>query len=173
MESSFKLREKRKTVLAIGEGEDEKIFIRYLVQLYCRRNKVSVSSSSAGGCCPSHILDYAIKFTRGFKRDVQFILLDTDIEWPPEMISRAEKESIELIGNEPCFESFLFEILLFPDACEDIGSSKCKNFFLEKCPRHRFNEEACQTLFPKSLLNKNRKIVPKLDKIIKILEGNF
>lgn len=169
----IKIRRYKKTVLAVGEGESEKIFIRHLANLYCRKNEVSISSSSAGGSAPEHILDYAIKFRRDLKRDKEFILLDTDNEWTEEFVEKAKKEDIELIGSSPCFESFLLDILSSPNTCDGIGSGRCKSLFEDECRNRRFDEDECARLFPKPLLNDSRNRITKLDKIIKIFEGIF
>ena len=100
------MRPRKQTVLAYGEGEDEKIFLRHLVSSYCRTSKVSVQTGSAGGGDPESILSKAIKARRGEKRDIEFILLDTIPAWPPAMIQTAADEGIKLIGNTPCLESF-------------------------------------------------------------------
>jgi hypothetical protein len=165
------LRQKKITVLAYGEGEDEKIFLRHLVMLYCRRNKVTVSTASAGGGDPMYILNRAIRYRRGVKRDFQFILLDTDKEWSDEMRTRAKEEEIELIGNTPCLEAFFLDILGSSEPYTTWGSGRCKEFFEKLCDSGNFNEEECVKLFPKTLLNEVRGKNSKLDGIIKMIEG--
>lgn len=167
------LRPIKTTVLAYGEGEDEKIFLRHLVWLYCRRDKVSVSTSSAGGGDPTHMLHGAIRFRRGEKRDLEFILLDTDVPWPQEMKDLAEKEGFKLIGNEPCLEAFFLDILESPKPWQGAGTGRCKEFFEEHCLERNFNEDECVRLFPKSLLNTARRRNNTLDMLIKMIEGSL
>lgn len=169
-----KLRQKKITVLAFGEGENEKIFLRQLDDFYCRSNKIAVSTSSAGGGDPTYILNRAIRFRRGVKRDIEFILLDTDIPWPEEMTARATKEEIELIGNTPSLESLFLEILKHPpEEWKEKSTRKCKELFETHCTGGRFNEEECARLFTKAVLNEARNRIPILDKIIKIMEGEL
>lgn len=167
------LRPRKITVLAYGEGEAEKIFLRYLVSCYCRRYKVSVATSSAGGGDPTSILDSAIRFRRGVKRDFEFILLDTDKPWSDEMKRRAREEGIKLIGSHPCLEAFFLKILESPDLLQGVGSGRCKASFKKLCESNNFNDEVCAKLFPKSLLKSARQRLSKLDEIIKIIEGEF
>ena len=165
------LRKRKITVLAYGEGEDEKIFLRYLVASYCRRDKVTVATASAGGGDPGYILNRAIRYRRSVKRDFEFILLDTDKEWTEEMKSQAKEEGIELIGNHPCLEAFFLEILESTESWQGVGSGKCKEFFEKLCTSGNFNEDECVKIFPKSMLNSAREKHPKLDRIIKMIEG--
>ena|SRR3989344_5874276 len=167
------LRKRKITVLAYGEGEDEKIFLRYLVASYCRRDKVTVATASAGGGDPTYILNKAIRYRRGIKRDFEFILLDTDKEWTEKMKLQAKEESIELIGNHPCLEAFFLEILESTETYKEVGSGRCKEFFEKLCVGGNFNEDECIKLFPKSLLNDARQKNSKLDKIIKMIEGEL
>lgn len=166
------LRPRKITVLAFGEGDDEKVFLRYIVANYCRRDKVAVASASAGGGGPTYILEKAMSFRRGEKRDFEFILLDTDKVWPEEMVELAREQGIELIGNTPCLESLLLEILNIPIP-DNIGSGRCKQLFEEQCLSGNFNEEECQRLFPKPILNLARQRIQKLDTIIKKIEGEL
>jgi hypothetical protein len=165
------IRPRKITVLAYGEGEDEKIFLRHLVKSYCRSNKVTVQTGSAGGGAPMSILHAALRARRGEKRNHEFILLDTDKPWPEEMINLAQTEGIELIGNEPCLEAFFLEIINSTESKAEIGTGKYKESFEELCTEKNFNEEECVKIFPKSLLNSARLLNSKLDKIIKIFEG--
>ena len=162
------------TVLAYGEGEDEKIFLRHLVSGYCRRDRISVQTGSAGGGDPTSILNNAIRSRRGEKRDFEFILLDTDKPWSDEMVNLAKEQGIELIGNSPCLEAFFLEILNSEEERKSAGSRKCKEIFEKNyCRENNFNEDECARLFPKSLLNEARQRNEKLDMIIRVMEGTY
>lgn len=164
----------KKTVLAFGEGNDERIFLRYLNKSYCRRDKVSVSVSSGDGGDPTNILNRAIRYRAGLKRDFEFILLDTDKVWPEEMKKLATDEEIKLYGNTPCFEALFLDILESSSSWKGALSGRCKKLFEEEyCERRNFSEDECEKLFPKAVLNSARLRIPSLDEIIKIMEGNF
>lgn len=165
-------RPRRRTVLAYGEGEDEKIFLRYLANSYSRKDKITVQTGSAGGGDPLTILLKALSARRGEKRDVEFILLDTDKAWPEEMIELAKNEGIELIGNNPCLEAFLLDILQATKPLVNVGSGRYKELFEKLCINGNFDRDECERLFPKSLLKYARQRDSKLNKIIKIIEGD-
>lgn len=162
-------RTRRITVLAYGEGDGEKIFIRHLVKNY-RRRHVAVASSSAGGGGPDYILQRAIDFRGSDIRDHQFVMLDTDKPWSDEMKELAQSAGFDLIGNHPCLEAFFLEILNV-EIPKDAGSGRCKTLFLDQCRGGKFNEDECDRLFTKAVLKSARGRVLKLDNIIRILEG--
>lgn len=164
-------RPKKTTVLAFGEGEDEKIFLRRLVAHYCRRDKVTVATGYAGGGSPSYIFSRALLYRNGEKRDFEFVLLDTDKAWPDEMIAQAQLMEIELIGSDPCLESFFLEILESEEKCTGLGSRRCKEIFEKNFSRGNFTEEECERLFTKAVLNEARLRIPVLDKLIRRIEG--
>lgn len=159
-------RSRKITVLAFGEGEREKIFLRHISACYRRTNMVTVIVSSAGGGSPQYILDQAIRYRNGQKRDVEFILLDTKPDWPIEMIDIAKVEDIKLLGSAPCVESFLLEILELksPD-------TKYKDYFESLCLNQKFDEDECRRLFPKAVLNSAREKIPMLNEIISMIES--
>lgn len=172
-EENIPKRPRRISVLAYGEGEDEKVFLRHLVALYVRKQSVSVQTADAGGGDPTSILDRAIRTRSGDRHDIEFILLDTIPPWPQDMIEKAEKEEILLIGNSPCLESFFFEILGEPAVCSSLSPWNCKKSFEQAhCASGNFSEEECQRIFTKAILNAARSRVSNLDRILKIIEGN-
>lgn len=167
-------RPRRISVLAYGEGEDEKIFLRHLVASYSRKNLVAIQTADAGGGDPLSILNRAIRTRSGEKHDIEFILLDTDKVWPREMTSRAEEEGIILLGSSPCLEDFFLEILGTENACEDLSSWNCKSLFERThCNSGNFCEDECERLFTKSVLNEARTRIPNLDYILKVMEGQL
>lgn len=163
-------RQKKVTVLAFGEGEDERIFLRHLSSSYCRKDKVTVASSSAGGGDPLYIVERAIRYAGSEKRNFQFILLDTDKVWTEEMIQLAEKAEMELLGSEPCLEAFFLDILRI-DAGTASGAGRFKDIFEQQSPVGNFNEEKCRSLFTKAVLNEARKRISLLNHIIEVMEG--
>jgi len=166
------MRQKRFTIFAYGEGEDEKIFLRHLHDCYCRTQLISVQTGSAGGGSPKSILAKALAARRSEKRDIEFILLDTIPVWPDEVVQKAIKEEIQLIGNSPCFEALLLDIVDPTFDTSTISSRNCKGAFERlHCSGNNFNEDNCADLFPKTILNEARKRVSVLDYMIGAMEG--
>lgn len=167
------MRQTKLTVLAYGEGEDEKIFLRQLVASYCRKNLVSVQTGSGGGGSPESVFAKAVQARRGEKRDIEYILLDTDKPWSPEMVKRAEEESIELIGNSPCLEVLFLEILDPDFDVTGLRSGACKTEFERRyCNGNNFSEDICPEIFTKAILNEARARIPRLNRIISSMEGS-
>lgn len=173
MDEATEKKLQKKTVLAFGEGEDEKIFLRHLDKCYCRKDKVTVASSSAGGGGPLNVVKKAVQYRRGIKRDSEFVVLDTDIPWPDEMKEYAKVEELELIGNEPCLEAFFLDILASEYPWKGSTTAKCKDYFAKHCKDGYFDEDECARIFTKGILNSARNRVPALDRMIKLIEQGF
>jgi hypothetical protein len=172
MDTEGQRRQRKILVMAYGEGQTERIFIRHLDSSY-RRSHVAVKSSSAGGGGLEHMLHAAIRFRNSDKGDwaYQFILLDTDVVWSNEVQDRAKEENIILIGNGPCFEFFLLDILGFADQIQGLSSTRCKKLFEQQCRGRDFTHDECERLFTKAVLNEARQRIKKLDSILRIFEG--
>lgn len=173
MDEPIEKKSQKITVLAFGEGEDEKIFLRHLDKCYCRKDKVTVASSSAGGGGPMNVVKKAVQYRRGIKRDSEFVVLDTDIPWSDEMKKYAREQDLELIGNEPCLEAFFLDILASEHPWKSANTAKCKEYFAEHCKGGYFDEDECIRLFSKGLLNSARTRVPALDRMIELIEQGF
>ncbi|MBM0493429.1 hypothetical protein GNZ06_20605 [Aeromonas jandaei] len=81
-------REKRKlytTILFVGEGLTEKIFIQYLRGMYSER-KAKVTVKSANGKGPKNVIEDAIASFKQDGYDYCCAVLDTDLEWTPALI---------------------------------------------------------------------------------------
>lgn len=120
-----------------------------------------------------YIVQRAVQYRRGVKRDSEFVVLDTDIPWPDEMKQYADEQGLELIGNEPCVEAFFLDILESPHPWKGATTAKCKDFFAKHCTGGYFDEDECIKIFPKTLLNSARVRVPALDRMIKLIEQGF
>ena len=107
-----KIRQQRKTLLVVGEGATEEAFLKYLRSLYCSGKKgPKVTIKNAYGKGPEHVLDVAVRSQRGVAYDQVATFLDTDIPWSKELKARAKEYKIELIGNTPCIEGMLLQLL--------------------------------------------------------------
>lgn len=84
----------------------------------------------------------------------------------------AAETDFKLIGNHPCLEAFFLEILDIAIP-ENAGTGKCKALFLAQCRDGKFNEDECDRLFTKAVLNSAKERVLKLDNLIKMMEGEI
>lgn len=166
-----KRRQANKTLLILGEGMGEEMFLKHLKKLYCCNTNVAIKIIKGKGGDAQNIIIDADKIPGDF--DKKIVILDNDK--PKHEMASARKEAksknIELIENTPCLEFLLLSIL---DAKADkTNSSNCKkqfeNNFINKTKRAEPHEYG--KLFTKKLLEEKRKSIDALDKILTIMEG--
>ena len=81
-----------RTVLLIGEGKTERIFLKHLKSLYIYRGcGVAATIQSADGKGPEYIVDYAIRRSCRIQSDRILVLLDTDISIGVDTRNKARK----------------------------------------------------------------------------------
>ncbi|MFA5387432.1 MAG: RloB domain-containing protein [Candidatus Paceibacterota bacterium] len=170
-----KNRSLKSTFLIVGEGSHEVFFLKYLRHLYLREGIVWTKIIDGKGGTADGIVDYAGRILGDYHKRI--VLLDNDkkkIE-----MSKARKKAVEkninLIENTPCLESLLLSVLNNGESFENKRSRWCKKEFECKYLDKRSRQEICEfeKKISKSLLNKQRLIIPKLDKLISIFEGKY
>ena len=152
-----------RTVLLIGEGKTEKIFLKHLKSLYIFRGcGVAVNIQSADGKGPEYIVNYAIRRSCRIQSDRILVLLDTDISIEVDTRNTARKHKIELVKSTPCFEGLLLDILnqRVPPKNTDC-KKQCKQHFTKPLTKI----ESYKNL-TKKLLEQRRGDVPPLDKLL-------
>ena len=151
------------TLLLIGEGKTERIFLKHLKSLYIFRDcGVAATIQSADGGGPEHIVDYTItqSHLKGFDRIL--VLLDTDISIEVDTRNKARKHNIELVESTPCFEGLLLDILNQGVPPKNTDCKKqCKQHFTKPLTKI----ESYKNL-TKKLLEQRRGDVPPLDKLL-------
>jgi hypothetical protein len=163
------MRETRKTLLLVGEGDTEEAFLRHLRSLYCaNRQGVAVTIRNAHGRGPQHIVAYAIRQNAGY--DCRAVLMDTDIPWDDRTRKKARENGVTLIGSRPCVEGMLLGILGQPvpntsDACKLAITKKLPGVALTKAESYR-------ECFARPVLDAARSKIPELDSLLKCLEGS-
>ena len=152
-----------RTVLLIGEGKTEKIFLKHLKSLYISRGcGVAVNIQSADGKGPEYIVNYAIRRSCRIQSDRILVLLDTDISIEVDTRNKASNNNIELVESTPCFEGLLLDIL---KQRVPPKSAQCK----KQCRQHftgPLTEIESYKNLTKKLLEKRRGDVPPLDKLL-------
>lgn len=102
--------------------------------------------------------------------DTAFILLDTDKEWPEEVVAKALANGFnELIGSVPCIEGLLITILELDFNATSKDTDFCKKYFDEHYLgklKDKLIAENYSRIFTKDILDERRKRVAVLDKII-------
>ena len=173
--SKFKPRCTKITVLVYGEGSTEKAFLKYLKDVYCERySGISIKIKDGKGGSPEDIIDKTIRNKDSGDYRSTFIFLDIDKKWSDKFKKKAKDNDIELIGSKPCIEGFFLLILNSKFDITVKSSSQCKKEFEKKYldKKKKLDWENYKKIFPKTLLEKRRKKVPSLDKIILIMISN-
>lgn len=117
----------RVTVLAIGEGHSDAVFLDYLKSLYVVRGcglSVTVANTYGGG--PSAIILEALKVQTRGSFDRSFVLMDTDIEWPKAEVELAGSRNLVLFGSKPCLEGLWLDIIDPSTLWMTCSSKTCK-----------------------------------------------
>lgn len=164
------LRYSKLTVFAFGEAETEKAFLKHIRTSYGRNTGISVRVDCANGGGPHTIVDLAIKRSN-CSFDRHFILLDTDIPWPDEVIKKAKESNHILIPANPCIEGFLLSLLEPRTNITVLTATQCKRIFEQKYlnREEKLDFRNYEKILPKSKLDAHRKTNQVLNEIISLM----
>ena len=167
-----KIRYAKKTAFFYCEGRSEKALLKHIKSIYNRNSGVAVTIDQNGGGDPDDIAGAAIKIASNRSDDYSCVMFDNDKMLKPTVREDAKSKDILLIKNNPCLEAFLMSILEGKSFSLE-SSGWCKREFEKKYidKSKRSDKRSCEKIFPKKLLNKKRKEIEVLDKIISIMEG--
>lgn len=162
-------RHQRTTLLAVGEGDSEEAFLKYLRSLYCADHAgVSVTVRNAHGKGPGNVVNSALGHLRNRAFDRALALLDTDLEWTPKDRDAARKAGLRLIGSTPCLEGFLLQILELPVPA---NSAQCKRAIAQALRADLTEISSYAPHFPKALLERaRRQHLPELNVLLALFE---
>ncbi|MCK4592029.1 RloB domain-containing protein [Candidatus Parcubacteria bacterium] len=169
-----KIRYAKKTAFFYCEGRSEKAFLRHIKSIYNRNSGVAVTIDQNGGGNPDDIVGTTIKIVSGRSDDYSCVIFDSDKILETTIRKDAKSKNILLIENNPCLEAFLMSILEDKNFSFE-SSSWYKREFEKKyiSKSKRGDKRSYEKIFPKKLLNKKRKEIGILDKIIGIMEGKI
>lgn len=104
-------RQVARTVLVVGEGDAEVLFLQHLKALYVQRGSgVVVTIKNARGKGAAHVVDFASRQSRNAAYDLVVALLDTDADWNDKTRTAARKSRVHVAPCEPCLEALLLSI---------------------------------------------------------------
>ena len=100
------------TLLIVGEGPEDEAFLKYMKDLYDRRDSGQrVTITAAAGGSPGDVIDTAIRKHRNAEFDRRYVLLDSDRLTKNDR-ALARQKRIELIVSGPhCLEGMLLGVL--------------------------------------------------------------
>lgn len=101
----------KRSIIAIGEGKAEAVFLEHIKTLYLPRGcGTSLKIKPALGKGGKGVLDYAERQCAGLAHDVRIVLLDTDVDWNDDQRRRARKQGFVVVESTPCLEAWLLAI---------------------------------------------------------------
>jgi hypothetical protein len=106
------LRQARPTLLVVGEGDAEEVFLKHLRQLLTGQGRgCQMTVRNAQGKGAGHVVTYAQRQKRQADYDRVAVLLDTDTDWTPATRKLAKVHDIAVLACEPCLEAWLLTLL--------------------------------------------------------------
>src|SRR6056297_3578175 len=151
-----KKRYAKKTLLMYGEGLHEEIFLKYLRGLYSYKSGIRTKVRNGKGGSADSVVISAIREPGYFNKKV--VILDKDRTRKEMQRSQAlaNKNNIELLINNPCFDALLLSILEKNTVFKSKKSEWCKKKFESEYlnKNKRIDKSEYCKIFPKSLLNK-------------------
>ena len=104
-----------RTVLLVGEGDAEVLFLQHLKSLYVQRGSgVAVTIKNARGKGAAHVVDFARRQSSNAAFDAVAALLDTDTDWNDKTQAAARKARVQVITCAPCLEAVLLAVHQIP-----------------------------------------------------------
>jgi hypothetical protein len=165
-----KKRNVAETVLLVGEGDAELVWLGHLKRLYVLRGAgLVVTLKNAHGKGAAHVVDVSIRQSRNAAFDVKAVLLDTDTDWT-EQIKVLEKEAgVEIVAAVPCLEG----LLLKAHGCRVTGrtSARLKSDFAKRFGADALDLKVYEQHFPREFVDESRTQVPEIDQILRLLRA--
>lgn len=161
-------RQVAKTVLIVGEGDAELIWLGHLKRLFVSRGcGLVVTIKNAHGKGAAHVVDVAIRQSRNAAFDVKAVLLDTDTDWTQQVKVLAKEAGVEIVAATPCLEG----LLLRAHGCRVTGrtSARLKSDFAKRFGADALDIKVYQQHFPRAFVEERRKHVSEIDQLLRLL----
>lgn len=153
----------RQTLLIVGEGDAEVIFVRHVKAVCAESVGRSVQTINAHGKGGMHVLQKAINHMKNRDYDKVVLLLDTDIDWSNAERAKAAKKRIGVIESTPCLEAWLLQIA----GVQVEGDTRvCKRAFHGQFGCEAHQDGYMEKHFSREILDKARDQVPQLNELM-------
>jgi len=168
MRSEAKRRHVARTVLLVGEGDSEVVFLRHLKAIYVKRGSgVAVTIKNARGKGAAHVVDVAVRQARNAAFDLKAVLLDTDTDWNEKTRATAKRAKVQVVAAEPCLEALLLAIC--DHAVEGKTTASLKQDFSRHFGASAFDPTVYERHFSPDSIEKARKRLTLLENLIGLL----
>jgi hypothetical protein len=166
--STKKPRVQKKTVLIVGEGEDEQAFLNYLKgQLLDRGAGLSIKIKNAKGKGAKHVIEWTVRQSAVAEYDKVAALFDTDQDWTPAVEKLAKKKGIVLLKSETCFEAMMLRLL---GVTPDTNSKNLKAQFSPYVSGDATRSENYAAHFNPQKLEDRRHLEPTIDALLSLFK---
>lgn len=108
-------RQAARTLLLVGEGDAEEMFLRHLKGLFVVRGSgLSVTIKNARGKGAAHVVDFAHRHSLNAAFDEVAALLDADTDWNDKTRAAAKRAKVQVVVCDPCLEALLLQLHAVP-----------------------------------------------------------
>lgn len=159
----------KKSLLIVGEGKSEKVFLKHLKRLYSCQNNTSINIKNGKGGSAEAVIRKAIKEPPEYFQKIVVVDYDRMTKAAKDL---ARKGSIKTIINRPCIEGLFLHIKTGNSRIHQ-RTPTCKREFKKEYLKNKasnFNLEKCEKIFPKEELDECCSEIPQLNKIIKAIK---
>jgi hypothetical protein len=158
-----------RTVLVVGEGDAERVFLQHLKLLYVERGSgVVVTLKNAHGKGAAHVVDVGIRQSRNAAFDVKAVVLDADTDWNDKTRAMAKKAKVLVYACDPCLEATLLAV--YGWAGHGQTSAQLKQVFVQKFGAAASEPAVYPKHFKKAALEAARQRVAVLNSLINMLQ---
>ena len=164
-----RIREKIQTILIACEGESERNFIRFLIDIWdTRYSGYKINPRDIGGGGLKHIVQ---KTARSQIDSTMPRYLFLDQFTAEEGKSFHVPKSIRLIESVPCLEAMICQILGLEKTFEGMSEKDCKRYLKEKYGCSEITKKWLEQNITKEMLEEKIKSIPCLNELRQILQG--
>jgi hypothetical protein len=160
-----KTRQTIRTVLIVGEGQAEEVFVKHVRHIYLgsRSSGLRLTVKNAKGKGGRHVLDYARRQRHIADFDDVAVLLDTDTDWTDADRRAARDAKVTVIESSPCLEAVLLRL---KGQTAPLNSAACKQQFSNAFGFLAHDPRVYERHFPKNTLDLGRVQVQPLDHLL-------
>jgi hypothetical protein len=161
------VRRAKRTVLLVGEGDDEVAFLKHVKSIYIlRESGTAVTIKNAYGGGAENVIKVAVRQSANADYDHVAALFDTDAGWTDAAKNEAHRKKIITLKSDPCFEVTLLRAVA--RATQSRGNTLKHEFraFLGGSPS---NSASYAKKFPRETLEQAAKREQTLQQLINLL----
>jgi len=156
----------RRTLLVVGEGLAEEVFLRHLKALYVERGHKTVTIKNAKGKGGGHVLTYTAGQSKAAEYDQVAALLDTDADWNDQRRAQANRQRILVFESTPCLEALLLAIAGHRAPADTLS---CKRAFRQHFGHEAHTEALYPVHWPRQVLDAAAGRIDLLQRLIRLL----